>query len=267
MSQALFLYYVCAGLGFTYIVGSALIGHFQDSDGGADGEGDAGDVDTDVGDAGDVDADLGDAGDVDADVGDAGDVDGGDSSDIDGGDAGNVDGHPVHAGSRLVQQQVATSNVLPVAGSSKRSSLTWYFKLIGLLSPTKLSVYLFCFGAVGVFTLTFFPFLGYLSTLPAALIGYGIGRMIFNLFSALVKKMHSSTNFKQDNLIGSTGELILSIEPGKLGEIVVSTGGSRHSAPARCIDANQSIKGLSKVVICDLQDGVFLVEKVPDEIE
>lgn len=250
MPHLLIYYWVAAGLGFTYIVGSAALGHLHGAEhGGAEHDG---------GDPGDVsgDSDGGDPGDLsgDADGGDPGDV----SGDADGGDPGDV-----NAG-KIVHQGTNASRVIPVS-RSKKYSQAWYFKALSLLSPTKLSVYLFFIGSIGVLTLHLFPFLGSMSLIPAVVLGLGFGRILLNVLGKFASSLHSSTNFKQDSLIGSVGELILSIEPGKIGEVVISTKGSRHNARAKSKDPGKSIKSLSKVIICDVQDGVFLVEPETEE--
>ncbi len=246
MSELLIYYWISAGLGFTYIVGSAALGHLHGAEHGAE-HGDGGDPgDVDGGDPGDVSGD--------GDGGDPGDV----SGDADGGDPGDVNG------GKIVHPNVNAGRVIPVS-RSKQYSQAWYFKALSLLSPTKLSVYLFFIGSIGILCLHLFPFLGYISLAPAVVLGFGFGRILLNVLGKFASSLHSSTNFKQDSLIGSQGQLILSIEPGKIGEVVISAKGSRHSAPAKSKDPSRSIKSLSKVIVCDHQDGVFLVEPVSEE--
>ncbi|MBX9690633.1 MAG: hypothetical protein K2X27_28215 [Candidatus Obscuribacterales bacterium] len=244
MTELLTAYWVSAGLGFIYIVGSAALGHLHGSEevhGGHDS------------------GDGGDPGDVDS--GDPGDVDSGGPDDVDGGDPGDVDGSSQAQAHRVGQQQ----NIL--VAKSPELSETWYFKTISFLSPTKISLYLFFIGAIGVTTLTLLPALGYFSLIPALIVGYAIGRAILNVFGLFVSKLNASTNFKQESLVGSVGDLILSIDPGQIGEVVVSTRGSRHSAPARARKSDLTIKRNSKVIICDFQDGVFLVEPVEEDLQ
>ena len=255
----LITYWVCAGVGFIYIVGSAALGHLHGSeemevDGDADFDGDGGNG----GDPGDVDG--GDPGDVDG--GDPG----GDSGDVDGdNDPGDVDSNSQHQhGGRPTAYEQAAAGTMQRNRLARSESL--FFKILGIFSPTKLAMYLFFFGAVGVCTLAIFPFLGFISLLPAIIFGYGIGRILLNALSRLFSSFNSSTNFKQESLIGAQADLILSIEPGTLGEITVSTRGSRHTAAARAKDPDMAIKNLSKVIICDRQDGVFIVEPVQEEI-
>lgn len=245
MNQLLVAYWACAGLGFVYIVGSAMLGHLEGEDSGEPGAGDDG------GDPGDVDVD------VDADGGDPGDLD------VD----ASVDSTHLQAshnhGGRVIQEATAAGTV----NKTRTHSLNWYFKALSLFSPTKLAIFLFFFGAVGVVILQFVPLIGHLSLLPAVIVGYGLAKILLNLLSKFVSGLHSSTNFKQESLVGTVGELILSIEPGKTGEIMVSTRGARYNAPARAKNPDEAIKSLSKVIICDHAEGVFLVEALKDEAE
>lgn len=242
MSALLLVYWVSAGLGFLYIAGSAAMGHLHGSE------------DMDEG---------GDPGDVDGD-GDPGDVDG-DASADDGGDPGDVNDGSTNQNAIRHLNPSAAGTITKRAGA--KPNYSWYFKLLGLFSPTKLTIFLFFFGAAGVVTLHFFPLLGHLTLISSAIIGHFLSRLLLDSLGRFVSGLHSSTNFKQDSLIGSAADLILSIEPGTTGEIIVKTRGSRHSAPARAKNPEQSIKNLSKVIIADYKDGVFLVEPLPEEID
>lgn len=244
MSQLLIFYWACAGLGFTYIVGSAMLGHLEGEDSGE------AELDTDGGDPGDVSADG--ASDVDTDGGDPGDVS------ADGGESGHT-----QAGKAALMQEATAAGTI---SKRKTHSLNWYFKALSLFSPTKLAIFLFFFGAVGVSIMQVVPGLGHITLIPSVLLGYVLGKVLLNLLSKFVSSLHSSTNFKQESLVGTVGELIISIEPGKTGEIVISTRGARHNAPARAKDPEQSIEKLSKVIVCDHVNGVFFVEPLKDEV-
>lgn len=231
MNHLLITYWVCTGLGFLYIVGGAVLGHLDGAE----------DMDGEGADPGDVDA--GDPGDVDADGGDPGDVDGAE-----------------HHGSRPVIFEHTAAGTIQKTRFVRNETL--FLKVLGLFSPTKISMFLFFFGAFGIVFLNLMPQLGFLTLLPAIVLGYGFGRILLNLFSAFVSRLHSSTNFKQESLIGEQAVLTLSIEPGSLGEVMVA---KRGASPARAKDPSIAIKNRSKVIICDRKDGVFIVEPLKDE--
>jgi len=245
MSQLLLAYWISTGIGFVFIVGSAFLGHFHGSE-----ELEA------QGDPGDVDAGSGDPGDVDASAGDPGDVDGGDPGDVDAGDQNSPN--------QMVKD--ATSGAIANNKHNNRG-LHIYLKLVGFFSPIKLSLLFFFTGVVGVMTLLLFPGLGNWSLLPAGVLGYVISKLLLNVLSMAVTKLHTSTNFKQESLIGTVGVLTLSIKPGSLGEVLIPTRGSRHSAPARALDPNASIANNDKVIVSDFREGIFYVEKAPKELD
>lgn len=253
MNQLLILYWACAGLGFTYIVGSAMLGHLEGEDSGE------AEMDADGGDPGDVSTD----GSAEADGGDPGDVDmeGGTPSDANADGASSSHHHGGRTG--MIQEATAAGTV----EKRKSHSMSWYFKALSLFSPTKLAIFIFFFGAVGVSILQVFPGLGHITLIPSALLGYALGRILLNVLSKFVSSLHSSTNFKQESLVGTVGELIISIEPGQTGEVVISTRGARHNAPAKAKNPEQSIEKLSKVIVCDHANGVFLVEPLKEEID
>ena len=235
MAQLDFVYWVSTCLGFIYIVGSALMGHIHGGHGDDGGDG-----------------------------GDPGDVGDGDGSGAGGDDPGDID---VSSSSNHNDALRGAGGAQNFQGSSHASSKPeqFYFSILSLLSPTKVALFLFFAGAIGVLTIHSFPWLGNFSLIPAAVLGYFLARIVLNALNYFVSKMDSSTNFKKESLIGTTGQLVLSIEAGKTGEISVANKGGRHNAPARAAKEDQEIKNLSKVIVVDCRDGIFYVEPVEDD--
>ncbi len=240
MNHILISYWACAGLGFLYIVGMAAIGHLHGTE----------DFDTEGGDPGDVDAPAS----ANGEGGDPGDVD----IDTDGGDPGDVD---ANSGRAHFHNQ---TNILAVEKKRTARNDGWYFKALGILSPTKLAMFLFFFGATGVMTIQLAPTLGLLTIIPSAMAGWLISKIILAVMGNFVSRLHSSTNFRQDSLVGTEAKLNLSIEPGTLGEITFTTKGGRYNGPARAKNKELAISNLRKVIICDIENGVYVVEPVED---
>lgn len=138
-----------------------------------------------------------------------------------------------------------------------------YLKILDVLSPTKLSFFLFLFGAIGTVSLKFLP--GFLSLAPALIIGWVLANLFFNILGTVLSKLGSSTNFKKESLIGSIGSLTLSIQDGSVGEVLLDTHNSRYSSAARTRNKDQSIKKLAKVIVVDIQDGIFIVEPFDEQ--
>lgn len=264
------IYFISCGIGFIYIVGSALLGTFHTghtaahgthghggtSHAGAHGGSDNAGVHNGSVHAGNHGGsghtnhagDHGGSGHSETQQG-TGHAGGRASGQISHVHCDRAEGHVEHAN--------AISQTTTVSSSPSRTT-GFYLKAVELLSPTKLSLFLFLFGAIGVVCLKFLPV--YLSLLPAAIGGWVLANWFFHFMGRTVARMDSSTNFRKESLIGSIGELTLSVQDGSLGEVVVSTGTSRYTAPARARKAEQSIKKLTKVIIVDIKDGIFLVE-------
>ncbi|MBX9690634.1 MAG: hypothetical protein K2X27_28220, partial [Candidatus Obscuribacterales bacterium] len=138
-----------------------------------------------------------------------------------------------------------------------------YLKILELLSPTKLACFLFLFGALGTLCLKFLP--GYLSAIPALVLGWILANLFFKMLGAMFSRMDSSSNFSKESLIGAQGELTLSIQDGGLGEVLIQTGTSRYPATAKAAKPEQNIKKLTKVIVVDIKDGIFLVEPFEDD--
>ena len=123
--------------------------------------------------------------------------------------------------------------------------------------------FLFLFGFIGYFTQSILP--GYLSLAPAVILGWICANAFFNILGTFLLRIGTSTNFTKQSQIGAIGELTLSIDDGGLGEVMISSKGSRYSSPARPYRKGQTINKLAKVVIVDIKDGIFLVEPFEEE--
>lgn len=261
MSQLEIYYWISTVIGFVYIVGSALLGHLHGGDhGGVHGHAHGAHGFGDGADPGDVTVPgAGDPGDVDV-------------SSAHGADPGDLDTSPQHhhgSHSAALSDRIASEEQLGAATARTRrsqSAETFYWKVVSALSPTKLSLILFFAGAIGLLTLRAFPWLGFFTLIPATLLGYFLARILLNVLNAFVSRLHASTNFREDSLVGTVGELVLSIEPGKTGEVILAGRSGRHSAPARAQNTDLEIKKLSKVIVVDCKDGVFYVEPMTEEI-
>lgn len=88
---------------------------------------------------------------------------------------------------------------------------------------------------------------------------------IFNLLDRTAKKLESpgrATN--RDSILGRVGEVVVAIEPGKVGEVAVILSGCLHTYPARAVrPAEQFGKG-SKVRIADVGSNLIFVESHQD---
>ena len=255
------IYFLTSCLGFIYIVGSALMGGFHSHNGSGHG----GHTGAGHGHAGHGHAGHGHA---HVHIGHGGGSHGGGShgggshgaGSQHAGSHGHGSGSSSAASHGAAQEDVSNAlSVSQTAAVARRTELPEvYLKILDVLNPTKLAFFAFMFGAIGFVAGKFLP--GYLSLAPAVVLGWLLANLFFYLMSSVMSRLHSSTNFKKESLIGATGELSLSIESGGIGEIVVRTGNSRYNFPVRSANAEQSIKKLAKVIIVDIKDGIFFVE-------
>jgi membrane protein implicated in regulation of membrane protease activity len=142
-----------------------------------------------------------------------------------------------------------------------RDSSDLFLQILDILNPTKLALFIFLFGAIGVLSV---KSIGLISLAPAIIMGWVLANVFFNLMGSILMRMHSSTNFSKQSLVGAIGELTISIPPSSTGEVVIATGSSRYSAAAKCSDPEQTIKKLTKVIVVDIKDGMFFVEPFED---
>ena len=280
------IYVVAAVVGFLFLTVGFVIGQmehggdhgdFGDGDGGGDfSGGDAGGDFSGADAGGDAGGDFsgadagGDAGgdfsgaDAGGDAGgdfsgaDAGGDAGGDFSGADaGGDFSGVDSSPANqlaAGSRA---NIAMRSGAGIHDKRERSVLLTILKY---LSPTTIATFLFCFGFSGITFSRGLPFLGWLSLIPALIGGIVIYMLISKLLARITRSLHTSSNFREESLIGRMAETTCSIPYGRMGEITYKVGSIRHTAPARSFKEGVDISKSTSVIILEIQDGIFYVE-------
>jgi membrane-bound ClpP family serine protease len=127
------------------------------------------------------------------------------------------------------------------------------------LSPTVIATFITVFGGVGYMLLhqtgwSAFPVVG-LSLIAALAVSTAV------LFLVIVP-LHASQKgeaMSAKAMIGLEAEVITSIGPGRLGEIVYLQAGTRHSAPAKTTGGEALSQG-SNVRIVSETAGTFVVE-------
>lgn len=172
--------------------------------------------------------------------------------------------HGQHSHQHLHDQSTEQKQALSItqAGTRVQQVPSLYLRILDILSPTKLAFFAFFFGASGFVCVKFLP--GYLSMIPAFLVAFVFANLFFNLMSNFLSRLYSSTNFKKEALIGSQGQLTVSIEAGSVGEVLVRTGNSRYTSRAKAEKPEQTINKLAKVIVIDIKDDIFIVEPFDD---
>ena len=277
MAALLDIYLLSTGVGFVYIVGSAMMGGLGSHGHGASGgHGGAGRSTTGGGHAtgGHSSGSSGHAagghspgqsGAPAHDMGHSGSHGG--SSGHSGGQASHGSNAGHSGGQSTSESANSAQEIAPVltqsvpGGTRSRDSSDLFLQILDIFNPTKLALFTFLFGAIGVVSI---KFIGVISLAPALILGWVLANVFFNLMGSILMRMHSSTNFSKQSLVGAIGELSISIPPGSTGEVVIATGSSRYSSAAKSSDPNQTIKKLAKVIIVDIKDGMFFVEPFDD---
>lgn len=241
MDHLLDVYLFCGGFGFVWIIATACFGFTQ------------------------VGSNSGDAGDVDTNVDAGGDLGGADASGADAsGDLGNIDTSSGDAGADAAGDM---GNIEAEAVASYRSGLmirkkrlSPFMLLLKIISPSTITTFMFFFGLAGYLSLHTWPFLGALS-LIIAVIASVVGYKLTSAYTGMiVSKMHVSTSYTHEQLIGHEAEVSVLISPGRVGEVTVLANGIRQTAPAKGLEAQGRFPSGSKVVIADIRDGMYFVE-------
>ncbi|MBY0548019.1 MAG: hypothetical protein K2W95_12055 [Candidatus Obscuribacterales bacterium] len=191
----------------------------------------------------------GDSDDGGADGPDSGADDGG----IDGADGpdDSCEGSFVKAGHSAVHTAV---------GPYRRSDGLFY-ALIKILSPMRIALMLFMFGASGIILSRALPMLGGFSVIPAALIAFEVSNRMLRLLGRFVRKMERSDAHRKEDAIGAAGTLTVPITDGGVGEVTFVQSGMRINGPARAASSTSAnLPKSSRVIISDFRDGVYLVE-------
>jgi hypothetical protein len=186
---------------------------------------------------------------------------GGDFATADGGgDFATADARQVVAAGRtnLAHVRTATSH-----SRSRRFNLG--LLILKLCSPTTVAMFGFSFGFAGMLMLKFVPALGTLSLLPATISGVIGYKVMCYLTNAVAEKLYANASYKTEQIIGHIGEITVPISAGRTGEIIYLAGKVRSTAPARGKTPDTACPTSSRVMITDVEDGVFIVEPYLDE--
>lgn len=249
------LYVVSAVLGFGYMAFAMALGQLHEAghdtgfgDGGGHGAGhDFGGHDAGHDFGGDGGShDFGDGGH------DAGGADAG--HDAGGADAGHAEGSGT--GHDAVTQQAAQLTKVTGVHSPVRTQVHWTMRVMSIVSPMSMSLFLAFFGLVGMAIYK----LGPISLIPAIAAGVIMRQVGQYALRTFVRASHVSTASKVEDAIGHSAEVSVSIQPGRTGEITYVLGSKRYNMPAKSQQEESEFKRGAKVLICDIKNGVVFVE-------
>jgi hypothetical protein len=132
--------------------------------------------------------------------------------------------------------------------------------LLNALNPTIITTFLAFFGLTGLFFISSFPALGYITVAPALLGGTIAVKVVTTVMNAAFARMYSSSAATEHDLIGHMAEVSVPIPAGRTGEVTYVVSSKRYASPAKARTPEQEIKKGTKVFICDHQPNYVTVD-------
>ncbi len=166
-------------------------------------------------------------------------------------------------GSRLSKAELGTT--LSNRGVRRDKSSTAFFTMMQFLNPMRASLILFLFGFCGLAILRTVPIIGDLSCIPAGIVAYFSSNIFLGLLGKAIGKLERTESYRKEDAIGTVGQLSVPILPGATGEITFVSAGGKTAAPAKAMSTVTQISKMSKVIISDIRDGVYYVEEWNEE--
>ncbi len=145
-----------------------------------------------------------------------------------------------------------------VLAASQRT--TAYFRLMGVLNPTSISVFIGFFGLTGLIEMALLPGLAYISFIPAAIVGFVAVVVMRNIFAFITAKLNVSNTIRGNDAIGHIAEVSAPIQVGQTGEVTYVIGTTRFNSAAKCQEGAEAIKKGSKVVIIEKERHLVYVQ-------
>ncbi len=128
-------------------------------------------------------------------------------------------------------------------------------RVMSWISPASMAIFLAFFGLTGMAIFK----LGFISLLPAIVVGLIMRNAMMFLLRWFVSQSHVSTTSRVEEAIGHEAEVCVSIQPGRTGEVTYVLGSKRYNMPAKSNVAESVYKRGAKVMIADVREGVVFV--------
>lgn len=126
-------------------------------------------------------------------------------------------------------------------------------------SLSTLSAFLTWFGGAGYLLSRYSPFTALAVTLAALAFGAFGGAMFFAVIARYIVPRLTVMNPDDFRVLGAVARVTSTIQPGGIGEIVYTLGGTRHSDGARS-ELDRPIERGTQVVILRMEKGIACVE-------
>lgn len=139
-----------------------------------------------------------------------------------------------------------------------------FFFLMGIINPMSIALMIFFFGATGLLILRYLPGIPTENLWPALVGALLASSVTQHLLGWIAAKVENPELHLSDDVVGSVGEISVTIQPGKLGEVVFVLGLGRKNYQAKAMDPNKQIKRGTRVLIIDFEDNIAWVEAEED---
>lgn len=177
------------------------------------------------------------------------------------GHSGAVHGQGGHDGHGASDENLATNAHSAMVGS--RTST--YFKVLSIVNPMSVSTFMGMSGTTGLLCLMVVPMLGFLTLIPASIVGVCSVNVMRSIFAYLTRKLEVSNVVRSDEAIGHIAEVSAPIGEGRTGEVTYVIGTTRFNSAAKCSQQGCEIKKGDKVLITDKEGYLVMVEPIKEE--
>lgn len=169
---------------------------------------------------------------------------------------GAFGGTELHFGTHNLLGGLAGSHGSPVHGSHGHANGSNH---VSPFSLSTLSAFLTWFGGAGYLLSRYSPLTALASTLAALACGAVGGALFFAVIAKYIVPRLTVMNPDDFRVQGVVARVTSAIQPGGIGEIVYTLGGTRHSDGARST-SEQPIERGTQVVVLRIEKGIAYVE-------
>jgi hypothetical protein len=139
--------------------------------------------------------------------------------------------------------------------------------VLSFLNPLSIATFLAFFGLTGMIAGIALHINPIVTFIAAVSCGWLAVQAVIHLIAWLFANMHVSTESRVADLVGQIAEINIPISNGRTGEITYIVGSKRLTAPAKSLIPNLEIARKTRVIICDVQNHVMLVDVWHDDFK
>jgi hypothetical protein len=139
--------------------------------------------------------------------------------------------------------------------------------VLSFLNPLSIATFLAFFGLTGMIAGIALHINPIVTFIAAVSCGWLAVQAVIHLIAWLFANMHVSTESRVADLVGQIAEVNIPISSGRTGEITYIVGSKRLTAPAKSLIPDLEIARKTRVIICDIQNHVMLVDVWHDDFK